>query len=219
MLTFDSDRKLVAWTGAAIAAWALAAAAFYLVQTHLRPVGGEISLAKLLWLACAVLMWFVLPALISVDPRLPAPLRQPFRVLFWLIVARAVVEGWMLYVSLNWSPWYGIAHDVGCAIVLVWAAFVLRPRIAHYDARARTIYAHLLATAALFAPEVYFAWYMTRHFITRGEGAIYFVPNDPAHATVLNVTTAVVLCITVYVPIFLMRWFYASTDSNRPATH
>ena len=44
---------------------AVAACVFYWAQNHLRPVGGNISALKQLWLAAAVLLWGVLPVLIA----------------------------------------------------------------------------------------------------------------------------------------------------------
>lgn len=211
MSTFDSERALNVWVRAALVAWVGGALAFYAVQNHLRPVGGDISLAKLAWLAYAVLFWFMLPALLAADPRLPAAWRRPFMALLVLMLARGLAELWMLYVSLNWLPWYGIAHDIVCAIVL--GAFLARLR--PISGLQRTVFVHLAVTTALFAPEIYFAWYMVTYFNTRGDDAIYFVPDDPVHATVLNVTAAVVICLTLYLPFFLHRWLHGTPERDR----
>ena len=212
MSTSASERKLHARVWWTLAAWAVGALVFYAVQNRLRPVGGDISFAKLAWLAYAVLFWFVLPLLLSADPRLPAAWRRPFVVLLALMLARGVAELWMLYVSLNWLPWYGIAHDVVCALALGAFLAVLEP----HGGLQRTIRGHLAVTTALFVPEIYFAWYMVTYFNTRGESAIYFVPDDPAHATVLSVTAAVVICLTVYLPLFISRWLYGTLERDRP---
>jgi hypothetical protein len=70
-------------------------------------------------------------------------------------------------------------------------------------------------TALAFVPEIYFAWYMQAHFTNQGEAAIYFVPDDPAHAYALNVTAAAVVCSSGYLAYFLYRWLHATTDGNR----
>jgi len=206
MWSFASERTLRRTAFAAIAALALAAVVFYQAQNNLRPVGGDISIVKLLWLAGAILLWGVLPLLLLADPRLGLRLRRAFAALAALMLARAAVEGWMLYVTLNWSPWYGIAHDALCAAVLLAFAARAWPRNA-LERAART---HLWVTAAFFAPEMYFAWYMQAHFVTKGATAIYFVPNDLAYAVVLRATAVAVVCLAMYLPFFLGRWILES---------
>jgi len=206
MWSFASERALRRTACAAIVLLAAAAAIFYLAQNTLRPVGGDISIVKLLWLAGAILLWGVLPLLLLADPRLGPPLRRAFAALAALMLARAALEGWMLYVTLSWSPWYGIAHDALCAAALVAFAARSSPR----NALESTVRAHLWVTAAFFVPEMYFAWYMQAHFVTRGEAAIYFVPDQAAYADVLRATTVAVVCLAMYLPLFLGRWILVS---------
>lgn len=210
MWSFASDRALRRATYCAIALLAAAAAAFYLAQNTLQPVGGNISIVKLLWLAGAILLWGMLPLLLLADPRLGLRLRRAFAVLAALMLARAVVEGWMLYVTLDWSPWYGIAHDALCAVVLLALAARSYPR----NALESTVRMHLWVTAAFFIPEMYFAWYMQAHFVTKGEAAVYFVPNEPAYADVLNATSVAVVCLIIYLPVFLWRWISVPGKEN-----
>jgi hypothetical protein len=210
MWSFASERALRRATWSALALVAAAAAAFYVAQNALRPVGGEIALVKLLWLAGAVLLWGVLPLLLMGDARLGPRLRRAFAALAALMLARAAIEGWMLYVSLNWSPWYGIAHDALCAVVLI--AFFARaqPR----NALERAARRYLAVSAAFFVPEAYFAWYMQSHFVTRGARAVYFVPGDASHVQVLTATAVAVVCLAAYLAMFLRRWIVASGIQN-----
>jgi len=215
MWTFGSERALARAAYGAVAALAGTAILFYWLQNQYRPVGGDISWPKLFWLAYAILLWFILPALLAADRRLAPEWRKPFLVLALLMFARGVVEGWMLYVSLNWSPWYGIFHDAACALVLGFHAFALVP--GPRNPLERLMLAHLVITALMFAPEVYFAWYMQANFNTQGESAIYFVPDDVRYADVLRVTTGVVLFLTAYFPFFLFHWLHGTPRSNRHA--
>jgi hypothetical protein len=210
MWSFASERALRRSTGVAIGAVAGAAAVFYLAQNTLRPVGGEIAPAKLLWLAGAILLWGVLPWLLLADARLGMRLRRAFAVLAALMLARAAVEGWMLYVTLDWSPWYGIAHDAACMAALLGLAV----RIAPTNALERLARRHLAVSAAFFVPEIYFAGYMLAHFVTQGEAAVYFVPDLPDHSIVLWLTTATVVCLAAYVAVFLHRWIPGSENEN-----
>jgi hypothetical protein len=137
-------------------------------------------------------------------------LRRAFAVLAALMLARAAVEGWMLYVTLDWSPWYGIAHDAACMAALLGLA----ARIAPTNALERLARRHLAVSAAFFVPEIYFAGYMLAHFVTQGEAAVYFVPDLPDHSIVLWLTTATVVCLAAYVAVFLHRWIPGSENEN-----
>jgi len=131
------------------------------------------------------------------------------------MAARGMVEGWMLYVSLNWSPWYGIGHDLVCAALLLGFAVKLQARAA--SRLERLMLLHLCVSALMFGPEMYFAWYMQAHFDTQGENAIYFVPDDPRYATVLRATTATVAFLSLYLPVLLFQWLYVAPKSPSPA--
>lgn len=212
MWTFASERALARAAAASLAALALTACTFYWVQNHFRPVGGEISVPKLLWLCYAIALWGVLPALLSLDRRIPLRWRQAFAALLVLMLLRGAAELWMLYVLLNWSTWYGFAHDLACVILLSILGYRAgRPRLP----TERVAAVHLAVTTAAFLPEMYFAWYMQAHFATRGAQAIYFVPDDPRYAEVLRVTIGVVVCLSLYFPPFLSRWLHAQA----PVSH
>lgn len=206
MWTFASERLLAAAAYASLAGLALTAAVFFRVQNRSAALGGAISWQKLAWLAGAILLWVVLPALIAADPRLSTEWRWPFLVLLALMLARGVIELWMLYVSRNWSPWYGIGHDVVCAAVLLGYAVALQPA----GPLEPLMRLHLGVSGALFGPEIYFAWYMLAHFNTKGDNAIYFVPDDPAYKAVLRVTAATVAFLAAYLPLFLYYWLHGT---------
>jgi hypothetical protein len=207
-----SDRAPAVWLMVMVVFGA--ALAFWWIQNHWHPVGGEIALQKALWLADAILLWLVVPLMVVTDARAGVAVRSAFMALLMLMLVRGAIELWMLYVTHNWSPWYGIAHDVLCAGTLLW--FMFRIAIsAHPLQRLRLWLAHLGATAAAFAPEIYFAWYMQAHFNTRGGQAVYFVPDDPAHAFTLNVTTGAVVCFSAWIFIFLYRWLHGAPDGQR----
>lgn len=202
MWSFASEAALRRSTWAALGLVAGVAVAFYVVQNTLRPVGGQIALVKQVWLAEAVLLWGVLPLLLLGDARLAGCLRRAFATLAVLMLARATIELWMLYVTLDWSPWYGIGHNALCVAVLAGFAARCRPRSALEELARR----HLVVSAMFFVPETYFAWYMQAHFVTAGPRAVYFVPGDASHGQVLLITTAVVVTLTAYLAVFLRRW-------------
>ncbi len=201
-----SNRRRAVW-GAVLGVFA-AAALFWWVQNNLRLVGGAMAFQKALWLADALVLWFVLPIFIVGDARIRAEARRAFKALLILMALRAVVEGWMLYVTLNWSPWYGIAHDLACMAALVYY-------FARYAPVIQPMWrVHIAVTTLAFVPEIYFAWYMQHYFNTQGQGAVYFVPDEPAQAFALNVTWAAVVCFTLYIFVFLFRWLNATSEGG-----
>jgi len=120
----------------------------------------------------------------------------------------------MLYVARSWSPWYGIAHDAGCVIAIV---FCMVPIARSHGLGGRAnawLLGHLFVTTVAFLPEIYFAHYMLGNFNTTGEGAIYFVPNDERHGVVLGVTTVLVTFVSLYLPVFLWGWLFGSAGSK-----
>jgi hypothetical protein len=128
------------------------------------------------------------------------------------MLMRGCIELWMLYVTKNWSPLYGIAHDMICLTTLL--AFNIANRKMTFDLLHKIVYFHAWVMTLLFLPEMYFAWYMKTHFITAGEKPIYFVPNDAQYHDVLFVTKMIVLSLNLYLPFFLVKWLYASPTSN-----
>ena len=207
----DLHRRLVLL---ALTSLAIGAALFYSTQNTTARIGGPVSVAKMLWLTFALVLWGVLPIAIAFDRRVAPALRQAFGALAILMLMRAPVELWMLYVSLNWSPWYGIAHDLACVAVLVvlgWRAWRLDTQQVPGSA---LLFVHLVVTTLAFAAEIYFAHYMLRHFVTAGDGAIYFVPAEERYAEVLRVTTTVVTALGLYMPVFLWGWLFGAPRSN-----
>ena len=85
---------------------------FWRKQNVRRSRGGRISPPKLAWLFYAIFLWFLLCPVVAMDAGVEPHLRMVlggFGVLMWV---RGVAELYMLYVSFNWKPPYGIGHDV-----------------------------------------------------------------------------------------------------------
>ncbi|RKH24712.1 hypothetical protein D7X75_31480, partial [Corallococcus sp. CA031C] len=100
------------------------AAAFFRHRQNARGGrGGRISGPKLAWLLYAIFLWFLVCPVVAMDASVPFEARivlGAFAVSMWL---RGAAELYMLYVSRNWRPPYGVGHDLGC-IALVGAGLV-----------------------------------------------------------------------------------------------
>jgi hypothetical protein len=205
-----SEQALRLATFGLLATIGCCAIGFYTLQNKLGVIGGKIAFPKLVWLGYSIVIWIGLPLLIVLDPRLTLSLRYIFGFLFLSMAVRGVLELWMLYGPKNWSPLYGIAHDWFCMLgiflftALAWQAGETQPSFLSI-----TLTIHAVVSMLLFIPEIYFAKYMHQYFHTKGGDAIYFVPDEPKHKLVLQITAAVDLFLTVYIPIFIFSWLYA----------
>lgn len=196
---------------AAVAAVLGAAVLFGVAQNRYGFAGGPIAASKSLWLGIALVYWLVLPHFLAADPRLAHSARRPFRILLAVMLTRGVVEVYMLYVAKNWLPAYGIACNLlGLAIFAASAA-----RAALWQGSPAVTRAHAAFTGALFVPECGYAWYMQSGFETRGADAVYFVPDDGAHALVLHVTATVDAIALAWLVAFLYLWLHAQAHRLR----
>ncbi len=111
------------WTGAVLLTGA--GLVFARRQNKADTMGGRISVAKRVWLIWAVYAWFVLAPLSACVPAFEGPLRWVLGAFSIFMGLRGAIELFMLYVTKNWRPPMGIAHDVACAALLlagqVWA--------------------------------------------------------------------------------------------------
>ncbi len=189
-----------AWVaGFALLAWL--AVAFGVYQNRLGGVGGAIALPKVLWLSLTIAQWFLVPALVLAEGRLFGRARLAMRGLLLLMLARVPIEGVMIYVTMSWKCGYGMAHDAVVAVFLLLAAARIRPRT-----RAdRVIRWHVVAMAAMFVVEAYFA---NRFFdeirATRPE--LYYVPDDARFEGLLDATRLGVAVFGLELAVFLAAW-------------
>lgn len=187
-----------------IAVLLMAAAAFYLLQNAGHLPGGQISPIKLAWLGCAILFWFLLPALLLLDSRMPEAARRACAVLLAGMILRGLIELYMMYVSGNWHPWMGISHDV---FMLVLMSALIYPLRNNPD---RLYSGFLLVATAMFIPESCFAWYMLT-YATEPGATVYFVAGFSAHTGVLTITAICVLALLAYLIFFYRKWLNGQT--------
>ena len=171
---------------------------FYLRQNRARTLGGRISRAKAAWLTFAVLFWLGVCPLLAFEPSLPLRWRivlGVFGAQFWL---RGLAELWMLYVSKNWRPPYGIGHDLFSLVLVIvmtlgYGAFPL-------DAPNLVGLAVTSILVISLVAETYYAWvfFGLVEGRTTGDDGVWFADQeDPRFVRVNRLTAA------VNVPLFL----------------
>lgn len=178
------------------------------LQNSVVPMGGAIALEKTLWLTTALFAWFIMPALIAADSRMPKGVRRGYVVFLLFMLARGPVELWMMYVLHNWLPIYGIAHDLLAIVLLGWLFAAHREQARRGSPSQRAAVWNWIALALLFVPEMCFAGYMWTHFETRGENGIFFVPDEPQYSTVLYASAAAAGAFAAYVAAFSRAWLW-----------
>lgn len=163
-------------------------------RQNARPrMGGALGRAKQIWLVWTVYTWFFAAPLFALSPALSGPLRTVLGVFSGLMLARGVAELVMLFVTKNWRPPYGIAHDVLCAVVLLagsaWVIFGTPPFDDPIEAWGRALLAVLTVSLLL---ETYYAVAFHRAVgdRTTGEDGVWFAhADDPRFARVVLVTS------------------------------
>ncbi len=158
--------------------------------------GGPISIPKAMWLAYTVTNWFFLPIWFLMSGALWPDLQvfYFFHLASWWV--RGSLELVMIYKWLNWSPRYGISHDLFHLLIggtLFYRALIsLDWSSSTPNARAAFILAAviLIATCA----EIYFAYlfFETRTDQERDEN-VYFASDDPKWIYINRVTLSVVI--------------------------
>ncbi|WP_257451502.1 hypothetical protein [Archangium lipolyticum] len=92
---------------------------FWRRQNARRSLGGRISPPKLAWLLYAIFLWFLLCPLVALDSAVHPELRRVLGAFGACMWVRGLAELYMLYVSHNWKPPYGIGHDVLSILLLL----------------------------------------------------------------------------------------------------
>ncbi|HXG57608.1 MAG TPA: hypothetical protein VNL91_01125 [Thermoanaerobaculia bacterium] len=153
---------------AAASVLAVVSAGFFWRQNFAGQIGGAMSVAKILWLDYAILSWFVVPAFLMRSPDLDARWRRLFAVHLINFGTRAVIELWLLYVTVSWSPVYGIVHDVFSILLITFLSGAPAQKLAlHHSWTLRLTLGCEIVFASLF------------HSVTAGEHALWFAADEP----------------------------------------
>lgn len=192
--------KLLYWAIASLLF--VAGVIFFSWQNSDGGIGGKIALPKLIWLADALWFWYFLPILIGIDSRISQSLRQVYWIFFGNMVLRAIAELWMMYVTQNWHPYWGISHDVFSAVLIFGLLFKAQPKT-ELD---KNIDFNFKVAGLMFFIEICFAWYMLNNVKSDG-WPVYFVPGDAQYFGVLAITWVVVIALAIQQIFLYKRWF------------
>jgi nitrite reductase/ring-hydroxylating ferredoxin subunit len=194
-------QQRLAWPSVALvlgaAGLGLYGAAFHTLQNRPGTLGGPITVENAAWLTYAMLAWYVIPACLASDARLPGALRRLQGLLLASFALRGLAEAYLLWGPKAWIPPYGIGHDVA-TIALVYALrWHMRDALAAVrDVRARRWLAFGHVQAAAMVAEAGFAtWF---YALMAGQtDRLWFAAYTPLFAD-LNAVMRVV------VPLFVL---------------
>ncbi|MBK9323781.1 MAG: hypothetical protein IPM97_12700 [Bdellovibrionaceae bacterium] len=163
--------------------------------------GGPISWPKSFWLAYTTTTWFVFPLILLMHPNFPLPLMTFFlaHLISWWI--RGPLELVMIYRWFNWTPRYGISHDIihilicGTLLILNWSDLI--PFLNTNFGILTTVFACIIIFSTL--AEVLFA-VLFLNFRSEQEQRenIYFASDDPKWIFINRVTLFVVIIVMTH---------------------
>ena len=182
---------------------AAAASVFYYRQNHAGQVGGPISVEKMLWLAYAITAWYVMPACLLRHPTLARSLRVILGTFLASMLARGVIELWLIYVAFGWSPLYGVAHNLTTTALFVVLLRRFRPELdalAGFDAGVRRFVGSIRLSLVF---ETVFALLFYRMQVH--QDAVYFASSTEAFAHINLLTRGVDAVVYTDLALFLWR--------------
>lgn len=196
-------------TATAIGLFMLAfARRFYVVQNVQRAIGGPITVQKALWLGYAVGSWFLVPIALLLAPGLDRALVTILichLASWWL---RGPIELVMIYKTLNWSPVYGISHDLAHLALLVSLGAATTGDVAWNQPINAIVGLYLAVTVCALVVEVAFAALFRRARGTApGADLIYFASDDPAYRFINRLTLVTVIVVYGHFA-FQLGWLY-----------
>jgi hypothetical protein len=172
-------------TLAAISGW------FYYRQNFAGQIGGEMSIAKLLWLDYAIIAWFILPFFLWRSPLIASNLRRIYAIHLVNFSFRGVIELWMMYVTFSWMPPYGIGHDLFSIAILTGLRRSVSGKPAPVrDPANQAALSFLTSIRLTLLCEMAFAWLFYR---SRADTGLYFASADPSFALINRLTWIVVI--------------------------
>ena len=159
--------------------------------------GGPISWPKAMWLSYTVQTWFLMSVGLLFLPELSAywHLCLVFHVASWWI--RGPVELVMIYKFLNWSPKYGITHDLFHALGLIILVFLAIQNNGVSQNSDLIAFAFSVVTIVLTFFEVLFAYLFKKiRSHAEMEAHIYYASTEPKWKNV-NRITLLAVCIAL----------------------
>lgn len=178
-------------------------------QSSANPwTGGPISWPKSFWLSYTIQTWFFLPFFYFLPSDVPSFLKiiVGFHLVSWW--GRGLLEMVMIYKWLNWSPRYGISHDLFHLIGLALLLFYFRHEIplVIYGSHAFIVLIYVYMLFLTTTAEITFAMlFLKLRTIQEQRENVYFASDDPKWIFVNRYTLAIV--VLTFIHLFFQSWY------------
>jgi len=170
--------------------------------------GGPISWPKAFWLSYTIQSWFFLPFFYLIPSYVPSFLKIiiVFHLLSWWI--RGVLELFMIYKWMNWSPRYGISHDVLHIIGLTALVTYFRhdiPTVA-FGSQGFVVMTYIFLLFLTTTAEITFAMlFLKLRTIQEQMENVYFASDDPKWIFVNRYTLTIV--VIAFTHLLFQSWY------------
>lgn len=173
--------------------------------------GGPISWPKSFWLAYTTTSWFLLPLLFIAHEDLPYGIWvfYVFHLISWWL--RGPLELVMIYKWFNWTPKYGIAHDLCHILGCIVCIFLFKNDFVQWPIDPISVAALVYILMVLFATsaEILFAaMFFSFRSQQEADENVYFASDDPKWIVINRVTLAVVVVVMshlIWQTLFMLR--------------
>lgn len=157
---------------------------FYYSQNKDQKIGGKIAICKLFWLDYTLIAWFFLP-IVFYFQNMKGSHFNIFYVISISMWIRGIIELYMLYVSKNWTPPIGIAHDLFTFLIATFSFYKTLPMNS-----SSTIISLSLLLSLILETYYAYAFYKIVKDKTTGDDAIWFASKEnPKFCNILKITT------------------------------
>lgn len=182
-------------------------------QNGMNPwTGGPISWPKSFWLSYTIQTWFFLPFLFLFHTETPQFLKiiVSFHLLSWWI--RGVLELVMIYKWFNWSPRYGIAHDIFHLLVCFFFFSYFRTEFREqvFGTHGFLVSLYIILLFFSTSAEIGFAFLFQKlRTIQESNENVYFASDDSKWVFVNRVTLFVVIVVfahLLYQSIYALKY-------------
>ena len=179
---------------------------FYINQNRAGKMGGKIAPAKMAWLIYVVYLWFVLCPLMLLHPYLQLPIADLVWFASGTMWIRGIIELFMMYVSKNWKPPYGIAHDIFSFLGMLVGFYLISQKTIQYQQIDIWVMVLLGVIAFTFLVETVYAtvFYRLVGGHTVGEDAVWFAEqNNPKFKQIVRWTAIINVPLYLFLIVFL----------------
>jgi hypothetical protein len=170
--------------------------------------GGPISWPKAFWLSYTIQTWFFLPFFFLIPYEVPSFLKTIiiFHLISWWV--RGILELFMIYKWLNWSPRYGISHDVFHIAGLIVLMLMNKHHLSEIDYGSHNfaILAYIYMLFVTTAAEISFAFlFLSLRTFQESRENVYFASDDPKWVFVNRYTLTIVTI--AFMHLFFQSWY------------